>query len=68
MTKLALTEEEALSTAEHYQQLFKDGKSPYDDVDFKLSEDKKYYIIYNKSSGKVLKNKNYTKANFSCML
>lgn len=64
MTKLCKTQEEAIKTVESYKKKFLEGTSPYDSPDYKKSEDGIYYIVYNKSSGKVLKSINYTPVSF----
>ena len=65
MTKLCKTEEEAIKTVEHYKSL---TESPYDSPEYRLSDDGKYYVVFNKSTGKILKSINYTPANFKEML
>jgi predicted HAD superfamily Cof-like phosphohydrolase len=52
MTKACLTEEEAIATVENYK-----NDTRYDSPAYKKSGD--YYIVYNKSSGKILKSINY---------
>jgi len=65
MTKLCNTEEEAQETVKWYKE---QKDSPYDSPEYRLSDDEKYYIVFNKSTGKILKSINYTPANFSKML
>ena len=62
MTKFCKTEEEAKKTVKSYE---KDDR--YDTPTYRLSKDGKYYVVYNKSSGKILKSINYTPANFKDM-
>jgi len=62
MSKLCKTEEEAKQTVAWYM---KNKLDTYDSPTYKQSKDKKYYIVYNSSTGKILKNINYTSANFS---
>lgn len=64
MTKLCKTEKEALETIESYKKKFVEGTSPYDTPAYKKSEDGVYYIVFNKSSGKILKSINYTPVSF----
>ena len=64
MTKLCRTEEEAKKTVSSYKQKFKDKTSPYDTPDYKKADDGVHYIVYNKSTGKVLKSINYTPVKF----
>jgi len=68
MSKLCRTEEEAQKTVDHYQNLWSKGKSPYDSPYFFLDEKTGYYIVKNKSTGKILKNINYHPADFSSLL
>jgi predicted HAD superfamily Cof-like phosphohydrolase len=55
MTKACKTEEEAIETIEYIKQT----QPRYKEPSYKLSHDGKYYIIYDKDTGKILKNKNY---------
>ena len=67
MTKLASTEQEAIETVKWYQGEFKNGKKPYDTPAYKRAPNGKW-IIYNESSGKILKCIHYIPADFSEML
>jgi predicted HAD superfamily Cof-like phosphohydrolase len=64
MSKLCETETEAIKTIEWYKQ----NEPRYDSPNYRQSEDKKYWVIFNESSGKILKNINYVVANFDQML
>ena len=64
MSKLCLTEELAKETVEWY----KKNESRYDSPTYRESFDKKYYVVFNKSTGKILKSINYTPACFKVML
>lgn len=64
MSKSCKTEEEAQQTVEWY----KTNDTPYDSPDYRKSDDGKYWVVYNKSTGKILKSINYTQANFKVML
>ena len=64
MSKVCVSEEEAQLTVEHY----KANDSRYDTPAYRLSYDNKRYVIYNQSTGKILKNINYVPADFSDML
>lgn len=64
MSKLCLTEEEAKRTVQNYI----DNDDRYDTPAYKKGLFDNYYVIYNKSSGKILKSINYTPANFDSML
>ena len=65
MSKLCKTKSEAKQTVDWY---LKNKLDTYDTPTFKLSSDGKYYIVYNASTGKILKNINYTKTDFSSLL
>lgn len=56
MTKACNSEQEALDSIEFY----KTTDKRYKDPQYKKSSDGKYWIIYDASTGKILKNKNYT--------
>ena len=62
MSKLRKNEEEAIQTVDFY---IKDGR--YDTPAYKLSSDGKYYIVYNKSTNKVLKSINYKPVKFDSL-
>jgi len=70
MSKVCHTEEEAKETVEWYKKYYLLGtkKLVYDTPAYKLSPDKKYWIIYNKSTGKILKSINYKPVTFDSML
>lgn len=64
MSKICETEEQAVETVLKYKN---DPNSPYKTPSYrKLNENQ--WLIYNKDTGKVLKNKDYQKADFSEML
>ena len=65
MSKAAQTEEIAKASVKNYKEKFEKGESPYDTPNYRLSDNGKYYIIYNESSGKILKAINYTQVNFT---
>jgi predicted HAD superfamily Cof-like phosphohydrolase len=54
MTKACKNENEAIETVEYLKQT-----QPRYNPDYKLSVDKKYYIVYDKNTNKILKNKYY---------
>ena len=64
MTKLCCSEEEAISTVENY----KNNDSRYDSPAYRKSDLGNYYVVYNESTGKILKSINYVPANFSNLL
>lgn len=65
MSKLCKTEDEAIETVLNYKKNYIINKSPYDTPDYRLSDDKHYYVVYNKSSGKILKSINYKPVDLS---
>ena len=64
MSKLCKTEEIAQATVQWY----KDNNTVYDSPAYRKSDLGDYYVVFNKSSGKILKSIDYTPADFSCML
>ena len=62
MSKLCKTEKIAKKTVEWYKN---QEESPYDSPDYKLSDDGNYYIVFNKSSGKILKSILYSPVDFT---
>ena len=68
MTKLCETEEIAQETVESYRAKYEAGTSPYDSPTYRLSDDGVNWVVYNESTGKVLKSIHYTPANFSELL
>lgn len=63
MSKICKSEEEAKLTVEKYKEDYKQGISPYDSPEYKRIEENKWKV-YNKSTGKVLKNINYNAVDF----
>lgn len=59
MSKLCVSEEEAKETVQWYEKEYAEGKLPYDSPGYRKSKNDKYWVVYNKSSGKVLKSINY---------
>ncbi len=64
MSKLCSSKDEAQKTVDWY----KKNQKRYDTPDYRLSDSKKYYVVYNKSTGKILKSINYTPARFDSLL
>ncbi len=62
MSKLCTNEEEAIKTVEWYKQQFKLNKVPYDTPTYRKSKNSNYWIVYNKSTNKILKSINYKPA------
>ena len=61
MSKVCKTEAEAITTVAWYK---KNEIDVYDSPEYRLSDDKKYWIVFNKSTGKILKSVNYIKVAF----
>ena len=59
MSKLCKNEDEAILTVKSYKNKYEKENSPYDTPDYRLSDNKKYFVVYNKSTGKILKSINY---------
>lgn len=62
MSKVCSDEETAKRTVEYYQN--NKERLGYDSPDYRKSADGKHFIVYNKSTMKVLKSINYTPAKF----
>jgi predicted HAD superfamily Cof-like phosphohydrolase len=65
MSKLCDTEEIAIKTIERYQDLYVNNKSKYDSPVYRKDEKTNKYIVYNKSTGKILKSINYNPVDFT---
>jgi predicted HAD superfamily Cof-like phosphohydrolase len=65
MSKLCNSEQEAIDTVKDYQDKYDAGNSPYDSPYFEYDDTIQKWIVKNKSTGKVLKNINYQKVDFS---
>lgn len=63
MSKVCKNEDEAKASVDYYMK--NKDKLGYDTPTYRLSADGKHFVIYNKSTGKVLKSINYTPAKFS---
>lgn len=64
MSKFCTSQEEAEKTVESYTTKFKEGNSPYDSPYYEKIPKSNLWVIRNRSSGKVLKNINYTKVSW----
>ena len=62
MSKFCLTEVEAQESVKKY---LDDKSSPYDSPTYRYNEKNGLWIVYNKSTGKILKNKNFKPPKFS---
>jgi predicted HAD superfamily Cof-like phosphohydrolase len=63
MSKLCLTEEEAKQTVESYK-----NDTRYDSPCYRLSPDGKHFVVYNKSTNKILKSIMYEPVSFKSLL
>tara|TARA_B110000914_G_C15249886_1_gene348085 strand:- start:118 stop:618 length:501 start_codon:yes stop_codon:yes gene_type:complete len=61
MSKVCKTESEAIKTVEWYME---NQLETYDSPDYRKSVDGKYWIVFNKSTGKILKSISYNPAKF----
>lgn len=68
MSKLCSSEGEAKLTVYNYIKLYEEGKSNYDTPDYRKAELPDKWIVYNKSTTKILKNINYKPADFVMLL
>ena len=64
MSKLCKSKEESIETVEWY----KINETRYDSPNYRKSDNGDYWVVYNESSGKILKSINYTKTNFEVLL
>lgn len=64
MSKLCLDKELAIKTVKNY----KHNDERYDTPNYRKSGCDKYYVVYNESTGKILKSLEYTPANFEKLL
>lgn len=65
LSKLCKTEEDAIETVRRYQS---EVPQRYDSPAYRLADDGIHWVVYNKSTMKVLKNYKYSPANFSELL
>ena len=63
MSKLCTTEEEAKDTVESYKL-----DSRYDSPHYRLSDDNKHYVVFNKSTSKILKSIKYNPVSFDSII
>ena len=64
MSKLCKTETIAQKTVQWY----KENNTVYDSPSYRKSDLGDYYVVFNETSGKILKSIEYTPANFDCLL
>lgn len=65
MSKLCKTEKDAQDTVESY---YNQIPRVYDSPTYKKANDNVHWVVYNKSSGKILKNHKYKPADFSAII
>jgi predicted HAD superfamily Cof-like phosphohydrolase len=65
MTKFCISEAEAKATVAKYKADFEAGTSPYDSPAYRLDASGEWWIVYNESTGKILKNINYKPVNLA---
>lgn len=63
MSKLCKTEDEAIKTVDSYR---KNPLFSSQIIDYRQSNDKKYFVVYNKTTGKILKSINWVEPDLSC--
>jgi predicted HAD superfamily Cof-like phosphohydrolase len=68
MSKLCVSEDEAIQTVEWYTEQYLSGALPYDTPAYRISENGEYYVVYNKSTSKILKSINYNMVNLVPLL
>lgn len=59
MSKVCSDEQVAKKTVEYYKDAYTSGREPYDTPEYRLSDDKKFYVVYNSSTSKILKSIDY---------
>jgi len=59
---------QAKQTVQWYKDNYWEKKYPYDSPAYRISDDKKWYIVFNESTGKILKSVNYNKVCFDNIL
>lgn len=65
MSKSCISPEEAQKTVEWYKNKFNNGQLPYDTPSYKKSSVGNYWIVFNESTGKILKSINYSPVDFT---
>lgn len=59
MTKLCNSEENAIATVESYKKLLEEGKSTYQQPEFRHDETNGYWVVFDASTSKILKSINF---------
>ena len=65
MSKLCRNEEVAKETVEWYKKEYEEGRLPYDTPAYRKDDKSDKYIVYNESTGKIIKSREYNAVNFS---
>jgi predicted HAD superfamily Cof-like phosphohydrolase len=68
MSKICQTEQEAKETVEWYRKEFAEKRLEYDSPKYRQSDDGKRWVVFNESSGKILKSIKYFPVEFSGIL
>jgi len=68
MSKLCNNEEEAKETVKWYETEFAEKRLPYDSPDYRKSTCGTYWVVYNASTGKILKSIRYKPVDFKSLL
>lgn len=59
MSKVCKNEDVAKRTVAYYKDAFLKGSEPYDSPNYRLSDDGKFYVVYNNNTSKILKSIEY---------
>lgn len=65
LSKLCATEQDAIETVKRYKE---EVSQRYDSPSYRRSDDGKFFVVYNQSTMKILKNYKYTPADFTELL
>lgn len=65
MSKFCNSEEEAIQTVSNYESLHAQGKSPYPSPAYRFEQATCKWVVYEQSTGKILKNINYKAVDLS---
>lgn len=68
MSKICSSELEAIETVDWYKNEFQEGRLEYDSPKYRLAEDGKRWVVYNESSGKILKSIKYFPVDLSSIV
>jgi hypothetical protein len=65
MSKFCASEEEAIQTVSNYESLYSQGRSPYPCPAYRYEPATAKWVVYEQTTGKVLKNINYMPVDLS---